>query len=78
MRDFCSYIHSMNRTYAYLRNDREIKFRMVSAQHFVYEAPGVEINEKEFIALSDMCRVPALLTATFTNVYKTSGNPVCL
>ncbi len=39
MRDFCSYVHSMNRTYAYLRNDRKIKFRMVSAQHFINEAP---------------------------------------
>ncbi len=28
----------MNRTYAYLRNDRKIKFRMVSAQHFINEA----------------------------------------
>ncbi len=25
-----------------------------------------------------MCWVPAILAATFTNVYKTSGNPVCL
>ncbi len=40
MRDFCSYVHSMNRTYAYLRNDRKIKFRMVSVQHFINEAPG--------------------------------------
>ncbi len=39
-RDFCSYVHSMNRTYAYLRNDRKIKFRMDSAQHFINEAPG--------------------------------------
>ncbi len=30
----------MNRTYAYLRNDRKIKFRMVSAQHFINEAPA--------------------------------------
>ncbi len=28
-RDFCSYVHSTNRTYAYLRTDRKIKFRMV-------------------------------------------------
>ncbi len=28
--------------------------------------------------ICDMCRVPAILAATFTNVYKTSGNPVCL
>ncbi len=31
----------MNRTYAYLRNDRKMKFRMVSAQHFINEAPGL-------------------------------------
>ncbi len=41
MHVFCSYVHSMNRTYAYLRNDRKIKFRMVSVQHFINEAPGV-------------------------------------
>ncbi len=36
-------------------------------------------NQKQLItALSDMCRVPAILAATFTNVYKTGGNPVCL
>ncbi len=29
----------MNRTYAYLRNDRKIKFRMLSAQQFINEAP---------------------------------------
>ncbi len=39
--DFCSYVHSMKRTYAYLGNDRKIKFRMVSAQHFIKEAQGV-------------------------------------
>ncbi len=39
--DFCSYVHSMNRTYAYLRNDRKIKFRMVSVQHFINEARSV-------------------------------------
>ncbi len=31
----------MNQTYAYSRYDRKIKFRMVSAQHFINEAPGV-------------------------------------
>ncbi len=30
----------MNQTYAYPRYDRTIKFRMVSAQHFINEAPG--------------------------------------
>ncbi len=30
----------MNHTYAYLRNYRKINFRMVSAQHFINEAPG--------------------------------------
>ncbi len=40
-RDFCLYVHSMNRTYTYLRNDRKTKFRMVSAQHYINEAPGV-------------------------------------
>ncbi len=38
---FCAYTHSMNRTYAYLRDDRKIKFRMVSVQHFITEAPEV-------------------------------------
>ncbi len=38
---FCLYIQSMNHTYAYLRDDRKIKFRMVSAQYFINEAPGV-------------------------------------
>ncbi len=32
------YVHSMNHTYAYSRDDRKIKFRMVSAQHFINEA----------------------------------------
>ncbi len=40
-RVFCSYVHSMNHTYAYLRDDHKIKFRMVSAQHFINEAPGL-------------------------------------
>ncbi len=31
----------MNHTNAHLRNDRKIKFRMVSAQHFINETPGV-------------------------------------
>ncbi len=31
----------MNQTYAYSRYDRKIKFRMVSAQHFINEAPDV-------------------------------------
>ncbi len=39
MHDFCSYVHSMNCTYAYLINDRKIKFRMLSAQHFINEVP---------------------------------------
>ncbi len=29
---------------AYLRNDRKIKFRMVSVQHFINEAPGVGLR----------------------------------
>ncbi len=37
----------MNRTYAYLRNDRKIKFRMVSAQHFINEAPATGGEERE-------------------------------
>ncbi len=32
--------YSMNRMYTYMRNERKIKFRMVSAQHFINEAPG--------------------------------------
>ncbi len=35
-----SYVHSMNHMYAYLIDDRKIKFRMVSVQHFINEAPG--------------------------------------
>ncbi len=38
---FCAYVHFMNQTYAYLRDDRKIKFRMVSSQHFINEAPEV-------------------------------------
>ncbi len=34
----------MNRKYAYLRNDRKVKFRIASAQHFINEAPGDEEN----------------------------------
>ncbi len=43
MRVFCSYVHSMNQTYAYSRYDRKIKFRMVSAQHFINEDPALII-----------------------------------
>ncbi len=32
------YVHCMNHMYAYFRDDRKIKFRMVSAQHFINEA----------------------------------------
>ncbi len=35
----------MNHTYAYLRNDHKIKFRMVSAQHFINEAPGTSLEQ---------------------------------
>ncbi len=38
MHDFCSKIHSMKCTFAYLRNDRKIKFRMVSLQNCINEA----------------------------------------
>ncbi len=34
---FCAYVHSMNHTHAYLRDDRKIKFRMVSVQYFINE-----------------------------------------
>ncbi len=43
-RNFCSYVHSMNRTYANLRNDRKIKFRMVSVQHFINEARDCDMS----------------------------------
>ncbi len=36
---FCVYVHFMNHTYAYLRNDFKINFRMVSVQHFIKDAP---------------------------------------
>ncbi len=39
----------MNQTYAYSRYDRKIKFRMVSAQHFINEAPGIDGIEGELI-----------------------------
>ncbi len=45
----------MNRTYAYLRNDRKIKFRMVSAQHLINEAPETPCNVNQ----------PRLKRATF-------------
>ncbi len=38
---FCSYVHSMNRMNAYLRNCLKIKFRIVSVQHLINEAPDV-------------------------------------
>ncbi len=31
----------MNQTYAYSRDDSKIKFRMVSVQHFINEAPDL-------------------------------------
>ncbi len=31
----------MNQTYAYSRDGRKIKFRMVSVQHFINEAPDL-------------------------------------
>ncbi len=42
---FCSYVHSMNHMYAYSRYNRKIKFRLVSAQHFINEAPGVRAGD---------------------------------
>ncbi len=50
--------------------------RHARAQTFLHQ---LQMNQKQLItALSDMCRVPAILAATFTNIYRTSGNPVCL
>ncbi len=49
----------MNQTYAYSSYDRKIKFRMVSAQHFINEAPGevlCQMNTKEFGALYNLHR----------------------
>ncbi len=37
---FCAYVHCINHTNAYLRDERKLKFRIVSAQHFINEAPG--------------------------------------
>ncbi len=37
-----TYSHFMNHSYAYLRDDRKINFKMVSAQHFINEAPVVK------------------------------------
>ncbi len=39
-----TYVHFMNHTYAYSRNDRKINFRMVSAQHFINETPGTDLR----------------------------------
>ncbi len=44
---FCMYVHFMNHPYAYLRDDRKINFKMVSAQHFIDEAP--ELNPIEML-----------------------------
>ncbi len=66
MRVFCSYIHSMNRMYAYLRNDRKIKFRTVSAQHFINEAPGV-------IRLCSICAVEINIFPLLRNNTNNSG-----
>ncbi len=50
--------------------------RHARAQTFLHQ---LQMNQKQLItALSDMCRVPAILAATITNIYRTSGNPVCL
>ncbi len=42
--------------------------------------PPSDVGElkKLITALSDMYQGPAIIAATFTNVYRTSGNPVCL
>ncbi len=39
----------MNQTYAYLRYYRKIKYRMVSAQHFINEAPELCITRINYI-----------------------------
>ncbi len=44
MHVFSSYVHSINNTYAYSRYDRTIKFRIVSVQHFINEAPDVWVT----------------------------------
>ncbi len=31
---FCAYVHCINHTNAYLRDERKLKFSIVSAQHF--------------------------------------------
>ncbi len=49
---FCSYVHSMNHMYAYSRDDRKIKFRMVSAQHFINEAPELHSCEGKYVSTS--------------------------
>ncbi len=51
---FCMCLHSMNHTYAYSRDDRKIKFRMVSAQHFINEAPEVFICNNEDLGLCNI------------------------
>ncbi len=39
----------MNHTYAYLRDYRKIKFKMVSAQHFINEAPDFCLSTLQVI-----------------------------
>ncbi len=56
----------MNRMYAYLRNDRKIKFRTVSVQHFINEAPGV-------IRLCSICAVEMNIFPLLRNNTNNSG-----
>ncbi len=44
--------YESNVGYAYPRYDRTIKFRMVSAQHFINEAPGVRVSFKRKLLLA--------------------------
>ncbi len=46
----------MNQRYAYSRDNRKIKFRMVSAQHFINEAPGIFMKYRNFAYCTLYCR----------------------
>ncbi len=50
------HVHSMNHMYAYLRDDRKIKFRMVPVQYFINEAPEhlEHLLGSQFVSWSDV------------------------
>lgn len=50
------YSEETSLTYAYLRDDLKIKFRMVSEQHFINEAPDLSFRVfLRFLSSTDLC-----------------------